>query len=168
MKNDLNLYETQLANSLKTATWAQQNLATERQRLGLGAAPKQFLTRAEANSEIRAAIRNAQKHYREYFPEIIEAMRCTIAPKSGDLFANLRGARAFDFNNPESRAKFAWIDTIAKAEAIVRAKKADAESGDVPAVRSAKVAGGEIVELSTVAKARAIIAAGRKRRGEDE
>ena len=72
--------------------------------------------------------------------------------------------------DPKYKALVDWANTIVKAQQIVAAnaatEKVTATADAI--VRAAMIARGEIVELPAGRAARAILAAGRKRRGEIE
>ncbi len=97
------------------------------------------------------------------------AKACRPAAKNEFVpFAHLAAGSNFDPNDPKHLAMIDWINTCARASEIVRAaaakESAVATAADI--LRSAKIARGEIVELPTGEAARAIIAAGKQRRGE--
>jgi hypothetical protein len=96
------------------------------------------------------------------------AKACRPAAKGEFVpFAHLADPK-FNPNDPKHLAMIAWINTCAKADEIVRAAaaKESAVATAAEILRSAKIARGEIVELPTGEAARAIIAAGKQRRGE--
>jgi hypothetical protein len=161
--------EAAMARAVEGATLAQANLDAARKRLGLKAEPKQFYTAAERRAE--RLVRDEQE--RQNYRGIVETARIIYRPTKAEQEYDERMRRPI---TPRERAEIAWLDTLAKADAIVRERAAEkaaaAKAATVTAtadaiLRAGKIARGEIVELPTGETARAIIAAGRKRRTED-
>jgi len=158
--------EANLKRAIAAAAGAQANLDAARKRAGLPTEPRQFYSAAE----VRAAMRLRDDRERQNYLGLVEACRAAFAPTRGTgKYAHLSRARS-NRDDPTVRAQIAWIDTLVKADAIVRERaRDDAPRASAAAIiRAGKIRRGEIVELPADETARAILIAGRKRRNEDD
>jgi hypothetical protein len=143
--------EDALARAVKAAAIAQANLITAQERLGIQATPL-FYTAAE----MRAVMRERDEREQQNRLAIVEACRVTHAPTKQELADQERRRNS----PPLTRENLAWLDLVCRAHEIVQADKTKKET-------VAPDRHGKVVELPTDAAARAIIRAGRTRRGEN-